>query len=165
MNFVNRYQQRVDRRCPWANDSCVRATVYPRSPREKMAGWVYLPRLIDKIRLSEAGQLHEDYQPNFLHKGFDAKWLEKAGLDAEEFVDVVKASATDGQVCDWVRENVEADESTKEIFNDAVLNYGADETNSELRERLATRKAEAGMGDRDDIQCFVDFIDADERRL
>ena len=63
---------------------------------------------------------------------------------------VVKAAATDGQVCDWIRENVEADDSTKELFNDAVLNYGADETNSELRERLATRKAEAGMGDRDE---------------
>ena len=139
--------------------------MYPRSPREKMAGWAYLPRFIDKIRLSEAGQLHEDYQPNFLHKGFDAKWLEKSGLEADEFVGVVKAAATDGQVCDWIRENVEADDSTKELFNDAVLNYGADETNSELRERLATRKTEAGMGDRDDIQCFVDFIDADEGRL
>ena len=111
-----------------------------------MAGWAYLPRFIDKIRLSEAGQLHEDYQPNFLHKGFDAKWLEKSGLEADEFVGVVKAAATDGQVCDWIRENVEADDSTRELFNDAVLNYGADETNSELRERLATRKAEAGMG-------------------
>ena len=66
-----------------------------------MAGWAYLPRFIDKIRLSEAGQLHEDYQPNYLHKGFDAKWLEKAGLEADEFVAVVKATATDGQVCDW----------------------------------------------------------------
>ena len=47
-----------------------------------MAGWAYLPRFIDKIRLSEAGQLHEDYQPNYLHRGFDAKWLEKAGLEA-----------------------------------------------------------------------------------
>ena len=46
-----------------------------------------------------------------------------------------------------------------------MLNYGADETNTELRERLAMRKADAGMGDRDDIQCFVDFIDADEGRL
>ena len=62
-------------------------------------------------------------------------------------------------------ENVGADESTKELFNDAVGNYGADEANTELRQRLAERKAEAGMADRDDIQCFVDFIDADEGRL
>ena len=130
-----------------------------------MAGWAYLPRFIDKIRLSEAGELHEDYQPNYLQKGFDSKWLETAGLAPEEFVQIVKNAPTDGQICDWVRENVEADESTRELFNDAVLNYGSDEANIELRERLAIRKEEAGMGDRDDIQCFVDFIDADEGRL
>ena len=86
-------------------------------------------------------------------------------MGPEEFVEFVKSSATDGQICDWVRENVEADGSTKELFNDAVLNYGSDETNTDLRERLAMRKEEAGMGDRDDIQCFVDFIDADEGRI
>jgi hypothetical protein len=31
--------------------------------------------------------------------------------------------------------------------------------------RLAMRKAEAGVADRDDIRCFVDAIDADEQRL
>lgn len=148
-----------------ANDFDVSTIIYPRSPREKMAGWAYLPRFIDKIRLSEAEQLHEDYQPNYLHKGFDAKWLETAGLEAEEFVALVIGCHTDGQVCDWVRENVEADDSTRELFNDAVLNYGSDETNADLRARLQMRKEEAGMGDRDDIQSFVDFIDADEARL
>ena len=130
-----------------------------------MAGWIYLPRLLDKIRLAEAGKLHADYQPNYLYKGFDAKWLETAGLNAEDFVAVVKGTITDGEMADWVRENVEVDEATRDLFNDAVGNYGADESNKELRELLAQRKEEASMGDRDDVQCFVDFIDADEGRL
>ena len=155
----------VDKKCPATNCLDVTTIIYPRSPREQMAGWAYLPRFIDKIRLSEVGQLHEDYQSNYLHKGFDAKWLETSGLGSEEFVEIVKQSTTDGQLCDWVRENVEVDYSTKELFNDAVLNYGSDETNTDFRERLAMRKEEAGMVDRDDIQCFVDFIDADEGRL
>ena len=155
----------VDKKGPSTNCLVVTTIIYPRSPREQMAGWAYLPRFIDKIRLSEVGQLHEDYQSNYLHKGFDAKWLETAGLNSNKFVEIVKNATSDGQLCDWVRENVEADDSTKELFNDAVLNYGSDETNTDLRERLAMRKKEAGMGDRDDIQCFVDFIDADEGRL
>ena len=155
----------IDTTGPTANDLRMSDTLIPRSPREKMAGWLYLPRFVDKIRLSEAGKLDADYLPNFLHKGFDAKWLETAGLEAEEFVAVVKGTLTDGEVTDWIRENVEADESTKELFNDAVGNYGSDEANTELRQRLADRKAEAGMGDRDDIRCFVDFIDADEGRI
>ena len=108
--------------------------------------------------------MHADYQPNYLYKGFDAKWLETAGLNAEEFVAVIKGTTTDGEMADWVRENVEVDASTRDLFNDAVGNYGADESNTELRERLAQRKAEAGMADRDDVRCFVDFIDADEGR-
>ena len=43
--------------------------IYPRSPRETMDGWSYLPRYIDKIRLHLAGKLHADYQENF-GKGF-----------------------------------------------------------------------------------------------
>ena len=139
--------------------------IYPRSPREKMGGWLYLGRFVDKIRLAEQGLLHADYQPNYLNKGFDAKWLETAGLEPEEFVNIVNNTVTDGEVVDWVRENVETDDATKELFNDSVANYGADEANADLRARLAQRKQEAGMGDRDDIQCFVDFIDADEGRL
>ena len=56
--------------------------IYPRSPREVMDGWSYLPRYIDKIRLHLAGKLHSDYTAN-LGKGFDGMWLKAAtwGLD------------------------------------------------------------------------------------
>src|ERR1051326_9597077 len=61
-------------------------TIYPRSPRETMAGWVYLPRFIDKIRLHLAGKLPPDYQENFT-KGFYGEGGEKkrggAGGSAE----------------------------------------------------------------------------------
>ena len=61
-------------------------TIYPRSPYETMDGWVHLPRLVDKIRLHEAGQLHEDYQPNYLHKGFDLAWFEPSGVAPDTLV-------------------------------------------------------------------------------
>ena len=130
-----------------------------------MAGWIYLPRLIDKIRLNIAGKLHEDYLPNFLHRGFDAKWFETAGVDPDDFTALVAGSDTDGQVADWVCHNVIVSAETREAFNADVGNYGADEADAELRARLAQRKEDVGMGDRNDIQCFVDFIDADEGRL
>ncbi len=130
-----------------------------------MADWIYLPRLIDKIRLNIAGKLHEDYLPNFLHRGFDAKWFETAGVDPDEFTALVAASDTDGQLADWVRHNVLASDETRTAFNAGVDSYGSDEADAELRARLAQRKEDVGMGDRNDIQCFVDFIDADEGRL
>ena len=130
-----------------------------------MADWIYLPRLIDKIRLNIAGKLHEDYLPNFLHRGFDAKWFETAGVDPDKFTALVADSDTDGQVADWVRHNVLASDETRTAFNTDVGSYGSDEADAELRARLAQRKEDVGMGDRNDIQCFVDFIDADEGRL
>ena len=136
--------------------------IYPRSPRETMAGWVYLPRFIDKIRLHLAGQLHPDYQENFT-KGFDGAWLKAAGVNAEQFIAVVKSTITDGQVCDWVGRNVRKTEAEKAAFQKHVLNRGTED--EEMKTRLQQRKTAAGLAHRDEIKTFVDFIDADEKRL
>ena len=137
--------------------------IYPRSPRETMAGWVHLPRFIDKIRLHLAGQLHPDYQANFT-KGFDGWWLEAAGIAPEPFIAMVKQTLTDGQVCDWVARNIQKTAEEKAAFAARLLNHGRQNDES-LRARLKSRKADAGLGHRDDIQSFVDFIDADEKRI
>ena len=141
------------------------SVIYPRSPREQMDGWVYLPRFVDKIRLHLAGRLSKDYEANFAHGGFDAKWLEAAGLRADDFIAVVRETVTDGQVCDWVRRHVTRTATEKDAFNQHVLNRGREENDPALRDRLRQRKAESGFAHRDDIQTFVDYIDADEKRL
>jgi hypothetical protein len=137
--------------------------IYPRSPRETMDGWHYLPRYIDKIRMSLAGKLHSDYTDN-LGKGFDGMWLKAAGLTHDQFVPVVKSSITDGQVYDWVRQNVKKTPVEKEAFWKDVLSrpLANDET---ACARFKLRKEQAGVAHRDDIQCFVDCIDADEKRI
>jgi hypothetical protein len=136
--------------------------LYPRSPRETMGGWMHLPRYIDKIRLHLAGKLHADYQPN-LGKGFDGAWLKAAGLTHEQFVEVVKNSVTDGEVCDWVRRQVKRSEAEKRAHAEGMLDYPkADDAAGQ--ERLKQRKQQAGLSHRDDIRTFVDFIDADEKR-
>ena len=91
----------IDRRGGLRKDAVVAEIIYPRSPREMMSGWVYLPRFVDKIRLHLAGKLHADYQENFT-QGFDGGWLKAAGVPAEVFIEVVKNSTTDGEVADWV---------------------------------------------------------------
>jgi hypothetical protein len=124
---------------------------------------MHLPRFVDKIRLHLAGKLHPDYQPN-LCKGFDGLWLETAGVKAEEFIDVVRNSITDGEVCDWVRKNVRKPESVKAAHRERMLS-SPKKDDAEMQARLQMRKNEAGIGNRDDIRTFVDFIDADEKRI
>jgi hypothetical protein len=137
--------------------------IYPRSPRETMCGWMHLPRFIDKIRLHLAGKLHSDYQGNFC-KGFDGKWLETAGVKAEEFIEIVRKSLTDGQVCDWVRIHANKPDSVKTTHREQMLNYPK-KGDAEMEARLKMRKEQAGIAHRDEIKTFVDFIDADEKRL
>jgi hypothetical protein len=137
--------------------------IYPRSPRETMAGWVYLPRYVDKIRLHLAGKLHPDYREN-LGKGFDGLWLKVAGTTHEQMVEVVKHSAIDGQVCDWVRANVKTSVADQDSHRDHVLNHPR-ATDQTAVARLQTRKEESGLGARMELNTFIDYIDADEKRL
>jgi hypothetical protein len=128
-----------------------------------MCGWMHLPRYIDKIRLHLAGKLHPDYQANF-GKGFDGRWLEAAGLKHEQFIEVVKNSASDGEVCDWVRQNVKKTEADKRAHAAAMANYPKP-GDTAMEDRLKQRKEAAGIAHRDEIKTFVDFIDVDEKRL
>jgi len=137
--------------------------IYPRSPRETMCGWMHLPRYIDKIRLQLLGRLHPDYQEN-LGKGFDERWLKAAGLTHEQFVAVVKGTITDGQVCDWVLKNVKKTDAEKKAHAEAMLNSPKPD-DAPMQARLKLRKEQAGLTQREDIKCFVDFIDADEKRI
>jgi len=136
--------------------------IYPRSPRETMDGWMHLPRYIDKIRLHLAGKLHPDYQPN-LGQGFDGLWLRTAGLTHEQVVAVVKASVTDGEVCDWVRQHVQRTAAEKAAHCEAMLSHPKPDDQAN-QDRLAQRKQQSGLAHRSDIKTFVDYIDADEKR-
>ncbi len=128
-----------------------------------MCGWMHLPRFIDKIRLHHAGKLHPDYQPN-LGKGFDGMWLELAGVNGTEFMELVRRSITDGEVCDWVLKNVKKPDSAKAEQRERMLNYPRPD-DAAGQERLKTRKQQSGLAHRDDVKIFVDYIDADEKRL
>jgi hypothetical protein len=137
--------------------------IYPRSPRENMDGWHYLPRYVDKIRLHLSGKLHSDYTENF-GTGFDGLWLKTAGVTHEQMIEVVKNSVTDGQVCDWVRTHVKKTSAEKAAHWQEMLSRPRPE-DAAAQARLKMRKEQCGAGHRDDIKTFVDVIDADEKRI
>jgi Domain of unknown function (DUF5069) len=137
--------------------------IYPRSPRETMDGWSHLPRYIDKIRLHLAGKLHPDYSGN-LGKGFDALWLKSAGVAHEQMIDVVRNSVTDGQVCDWVRKNIKKSAAEKDTHWQEMY-HRPKPGDAEAAGRLKMRKEQSSLSHRDDIKTFVDYIDADEKRI
>jgi hypothetical protein len=137
--------------------------IYPRSCRETLDGWMHLPRYVDKIRLHLAGRLSPDYQGN-LGKGFDGMWLKAAGVTHEQMVAVVKNSITDGEVCDWVRQNVKKTAAEKAAHAQDQLSRPKPDDPA-AQERFKLRLKESGLEHRTDLKTFVDYIDADEKRL
>src|SRR5260370_390740 len=83
-------------------------------------------------------KLHSDYKRNFC-KGFDGLWLEMAGIKAEDFIEVVKNSITDGQVCDWVLKNVKKGDDMKQAHRVRMLDYPKKD-DAEMQARLKLRK-------------------------
>jgi Domain of unknown function (DUF5069) len=126
-----------------------------------MCGWVHLPRYIDKIRLYLAGKLHPDYLPN-LGKGYDGFWLKMGGRTHQEMVRVVASSFTDGEVCDWVRVNVQKSEAERQAHREKMFRVPV---HPDLKELFLREREELGLGYREDLKSFVDLIDADEGRI
>lgn len=153
----------VDSGAKWLNYSRMSESIYPRSSREVMDGWMHLPRYVDKIRLHLAGKLASDYHPN-LGRGFDAMWLKAAGVTHEEMVEVVKNAFIDSQVCDWVRMRVKKSAAEKRAHAENMLNRPAAD-DAAAQERFKQRKQEFGLAHRDDVKTFVDLNDADEKRI
>jgi hypothetical protein len=84
--------------------------------------------------------------------------------DEKQFVEVVRNSITDGQICDWVSKNVKKPDSAKSQHREHMMNYPRKD-DADGQSRLKLRKEQSGLSHRDDIQCFVDYIDADEKRI
>jgi hypothetical protein len=79
-------------------------------------------------------------------------------------VEVVKNSLTDGEVCDWVRQNVK--KSTPEKAAHAQDQLSRPKSGDPAaQERFRMRLQQAGFSQRTDLKNFVDYIDADEKRL
>lgn len=132
-----------------------------RSPRETLGGIVYLPRMLDKIRLHQAGKLPAEYQPN-LGVGFDGRAMSFLHTDYAALVERAKQGGSDEEILEWCFENGRkpSDEEI-EIWNDFLRKRGwRDEANEVLQRRLK----EGGFEDRTDIQTIFDYIDLDEGR-
>ena len=56
---------------------------YPRSPYEKVGGIVYFGRMLDKMRLKAAGELHPDLHEN-VGIGFDKRCVDFLDVSYEE---------------------------------------------------------------------------------
>ncbi len=132
-----------------------------RSPHDQVDGLVYFGRMIDKIRLHQAGKLPADFVEN-LGTGFDERCVHFLRISYRDLADRVSEGRTDEELLAWAYHEGQArDEEEVEIWNGFMRKRGwKDEASS----RLAERKAEGGFTGRHDIETMFQYIDADEGR-
>ena len=134
---------------------------HPRSPYEKLGGYVHLPRLIDKARLNQQGLLN-GY--NYKTVGFDKHLLAFLKLNPDEFEEAVNRLDDDQAILEWVNEH-SARHSTEAIeeWNQSMVLRHPD--TAAKRARFMHFLKEAGGAGRKDIKTYFDLIEFDEGRL
>ena len=72
-----------------------------RSPYQKFCGLYHLARMLDKIRLHQAGQLPSDYHPNFgLSAGLDGHLCGFLGIEFAAVYERVRQGGSDEEVAE-----------------------------------------------------------------
>ena len=132
-----------------------------RSPREEVGGLVYFGRMVDKLRLEQAGRLPEDYHEN-MGKGFDAACCDFLGVSHEALGVRVREGGSDRELLEWCLSHGHPRDAQERAAWSATLSQRG--WRDDLSERLIFRKKEAGWQEREGIQTFFDYLDADEGR-
>ncbi len=133
----------------------------PRSPYEKLGGYVHLPRLIDKARLHRKGLL-DGY--NYKTVGFDKHLLAFLKLNPDAFEEAATRLDDDDAVLTWVREHcVKHSPEAIEQWNEVMISRNPD--TAAKKARFLHFLKEAGGEGRKDIRTYFDLIEFDEGRL
>ncbi|MCA9460512.1 MAG: DUF5069 domain-containing protein [Nitrospira sp.] len=140
---------------------------YPRSPKEQVGGLCHLGRLIDKVRMRNAGQI-QDY--NYLTVGFDKYLLDKLEIKGEDFEKRVLQGGTDVEIADWVQANGKAlTDEEKAEWNNMVLTFGpkAPMAQQAFDKNLAAIAEKRGVTVEQlpSIKTWFELIEHDEGRM
>lgn len=131
---------------------------YPRSPREKMAGYVHLARMLDKCRATLAGTQGEYKYPCPM----DQRLLDFAGITADQFTSTVRGAKDDRAVEDWFKKTANPRGASElELWNQTFLTWGPD---SEEQRAYFKNNIDAIDPSRTDITAWADMLDLDEKR-
>src|SRR5437867_3909234 len=135
--------------------------LHPRSPYEKLGGYVHLPRLIDKAKLHRKGLL-DGY--NYKTVGFDKHLLSFLKLDGDAFEEAVHRLENDDAILSWVEKNgLKHSTGDIEHWNQAMISRHPD--TAAKKARFSHFLKQSGGAGRKDIRTYFDLIEFDEGRL
>src|SRR3954454_11961458 len=107
----------------------------PRSPRQKLGGFVIAARMVDKARADLLG-VNGEY--NFYPCGLGAYFWKFTVLGHDKFRDFVATGATDDEVDVWIRENAtQKDQKAIILWNNEMIGIRLCDLDEGVQEYLA----------------------------
>ena len=134
-----------------------------RSPYDKTVGGLYhLGRMLDKIRLMQAGRLPADYHRNYgLSVGLDGHLCGFLGVKFADVESQVQAGGSDGELAEWIfGRGLRPNRMQAQIWNECARKFG---WNDRISAYLQKIKQEAGLADHPACTSF-DLIELGEER-
>jgi hypothetical protein len=128
-------------------------TAPPRGPREALAGIVFLPRTIDKVRATLPGGALGAYNI----PGFSEMLLEALGIDAVDFTAAVADAASDADVARFVEASTAPDRIAE--WNTMIL-----ARLPRNGDRDAAHEAYPWLHARPDLILALDVLEEDDRQ-
>lgn len=134
-----------------------------RSPYQKVSGLYHFARMLDKIRLHQAGRLPDEYHPNFgLRAGLDGHLCGFLGIEHTNLCERVRQGGSDEDVAEWCfQKGLRPSKMQMRVWNEFARKFGWNDVAARF---LARIKQEEGLGHRTDMVTTFDLIDLREGR-
>jgi hypothetical protein len=129
----------------------------PRSPRQKLGGFVILPRAIDKGRAKVAGTIGEYHFACPL----DQRFLKFVGIEGDALLEQIQAGKGDGEILAWVHEAAKFKRADWEIAAWSKFQEAKSPDTPAAKEKQA-KQITALNPSRNDIITGFDLLDLDD---
>ena len=130
----------------------------PRSPRNRLGGYVILPRMLDKGRAEIAGQ-NGEYNYNC---PLDQRFVEFVGIDPAALREELAAGKGDGEILAWINQAAKVKRTPWEIeqWSDHMQRRGP-ESDAETLQFFGEAVGKISKT-REDIKTWADLLDLDD---
>jgi hypothetical protein len=137
----------------------------PVSPFDTIGGISYLPRLLNKIRLYQNGELNPDYISNLGDK-FDAKCCDFLDTSYSDLQNLCRRGFNNEQILqEIIHHRGPIRPIEVEMWNDFARKRGwRDGEGADLRLKDYTSNIDAPDSEKAKIEAFFDYIELDEGR-
>ncbi len=129
----------------------------PRSPRVRLAGFVILPRMLDKGRATIANQNGEYHYACPLDKRF----LSYTGINPEQLKEELAEGKSDSEILEWVQANAPHNPDPWEIAQGSAYQEARVPPDPESRE-FFNELHKAASEQREDIVTWFELLDLDD---